>query len=536
MTDTDIPGISLNETEGQVFLLSHPVANRPAVEPAALRLLLVQQGYGAWRLLDDAITSAVGQCNVQQETFGLIVAQRCDAVASVHVAADDMSATLSITAPQGGAPASREDLDSALLSAGVIFGIHAAALAQACNLGQCEGLLVASGLMPEHGQDTVFEEMVAHTVDREPKLDEFGHIDYREHGDIPVVHSGEALMRRIPPTPGVDGSTVRGHLLLAKPGRDEAFAPRLDGAELARDDPNLLQAAVSGQPVRVKCGITVEPILRLAEVNMASGNIHFDGTVHVSGEVLQGMKVQASGDIAVDGMVEGGDLEAGGNIRVAGGVIAKARLRAGGSVTARFAQGAALFAGTVIALEDMALECELQSLNQIIIGSDSAQRGRLLGGSATATMLLSVPILGSTKAGLTKVVLGSNPELDAKVDALRQRIAQEKATEANLEKLAKQLAAAGDPKGLLPRVKLSRQNALQVWGKSLAEQAELDQELARQQTARLEVTQGVAGAVDLVLGRATARLRRDFDAGSFFLDEQGQLVFADATGQAVPVI
>lgn len=55
----------------------------------------------------------------------------------------------------------------------------------------------------------------------------------------------------------------------------------------------------------------VEPILRVAEVNMATGNIHYDGTVQVDGEVQHGMLVQASGDIIVSGTVDGGVLEAG---------------------------------------------------------------------------------------------------------------------------------------------------------------------------------------------------------------------------------
>jgi uncharacterized protein (DUF342 family) len=188
----------------------------------------------------------------------------------------------------------------------------------------------------------------------------------------------------------------------------------------------------------------------------------------------------------------------------------------------------------VIALDDMALECELQSLNQIIVGATSPKRGRLIGGSAAAMMLIKVPLLGSAKAGVTQLVLGANPELEAKYQALQERIAKEKSIEENLEKLLKQLTAAGDPKGLLARVKASRAHAVQVWGQSLIEQGELEKQIALGRAAKVEVSVGVDGAVDLCFDKLKARLRQEFGVGSFSVDTDAQVVFIDAAGDAVP--
>jgi uncharacterized protein (DUF342 family) len=281
--------------------------------------------------------------------------------------------------------------------------------------------------------------------------------------------------------------------------------------------------------------VTVESILRVKEVNMSTGNIHYDGTVHVAGEVAQGMKVQASGDIIVDGMVDGGQLDAGGNILVAGGLIAHARLHAGGSVTARFAEGAQITAATVIVLNDMAIDCDLHSLNQIIIGSTAPQRGKLVGGTAAAALLLRVPLLGSNKARITKLIIGSNPELEAKYAALLTRIESEKATEANLDKLIKQLKAVSDPKHMLGRVTESRQHAVQVWGASLAEKQTLEHDMALALSARVEVTEGVEGAVDLLFAHKPVQLRREFGSGVFSMDEQAQVLFTDAMGSSMVV-
>ena len=529
MSAIHIPGITFNEADGQILLVSQPVQGRAAMDAATLHQLLVQEGYGDCKLDAEAIASAADMCNVQQEPFGIQLAQRLDAEYQVHTSSDGMTATLSIIPPVGGKPAAPEQALQALTLAGVVFGIDQTAVSQACQKGSCSHVIVARGVHAQDGADAAFEDLVPHTVNREPTLDENGLIDYRERGAIETVQPGDALMRRIPATAGIDGHSVKGGVVKAHPGKDRHFAAGLSGAEVSSDDPCVLVAAVSGQPVRVDCGVTVEPVVRFKEVNMATGNIHFDGNVHVTGEVVQGMKVVASGDIVVDGMVDSGILEAGGNIQVAGGVIGRSALRAGGSVTVRFAEGVKIHAGTVIAIKDMALECELDSLNQIIVGAGSRQKGRLIGGVATATMLVRVSTLGSDKAGATKVVLGVNRALEEQYAALLKRIDEEKAQETRLEQLIKQLKVA-DPKGILERARASWQQAVQVWGKSLKEREALEKELEATRAARLEVAVGTAGAVELSLCKLTARLRREFDRGVFALDAGGDLVFTGGDG------
>ncbi len=531
----NLEGISYKVTNDKVFLMAHPVLNRPDISGDALRSLLVSQGYGDCVLDEVAINKAAEMCNIQQGVFELVVAQRIDATIAVSVRPDDMAATLDITPARGGKAASVPDVMAALNKAGVTCGIDADAIERVCQQESCTDCEVACAVLPQRGSSAVLQSLIEQTVDRQPQLDSHGLIDYREHGVIAVVHPGDALMRRIPPTPGINGQTVKGKVLPAMAGQDAVFATPLNGTHISSDDPNLLLAAVSGQPVRVKGGVMVEPVLLLKEVNMATGNIHFDGTVHVLGEVVQGMKVQASGDIVVDGLVDGGHLQAGGNILIAGGVIAHAKLHAANSVHARFAESSLITAGTVIAIDHMVIDCIMHSLNHIIIGANASARARLVGGVATAAMLLQVPWLGSAKSGTTHIVLGDNTDLDAKYAALQRRIVEEKTNEANLNKLIKQLTSTGDPKGMLGRVKASRQHVMQVWGQLLVEEVELKKELALPLTAKLQATAGVEGSVELSFGKLTVRLRRDFGAGTFSVDMQTGVIFTGQNGQSVPL-
>ena len=526
----------MTESDGQVFVRCQPAPERTALDVEVFRSLLVDEGFGECLIDEKALQSAVTDCNTQRPVFVSLLAKRVNAEIQVQVEEGDTLAYIKISPAKGGKLATPEDVLLALKEAGVVSGIDSEAVAQACSLGNCDQFVIAHGTSPQKGTDAVFEELIPKTVNRAPKVDEQGHIDYREHGVINVVQPSTPLMRRIPATAGVPGYTVRGRVLEALPGRDEPFTSTLIGVQFHDTDPNLLIASIVGQPVLVAHGVMVEAVLRVREVNMATGNIHFDGTVHVDGEVVQGMEVDATGDIFVGELVDGGLLKAGGNIHVNGGVIAHGKLVAKGSVTARFAQGSYIEAGTFIALDDRAIECELKAANHIVIGAKSPKNGRLSGGSVTAMMLLKVPFLGSAKGTVTRVGVGANAELEAKYAVLQQRIAKEKAAEESLKKLVHQLEVTHDPKHMLERVKSSWQHAIQAWAKSLVESNDLNAQIAVGQSARVEIGVGVDGAVDLSFGKLNVRLRKEFSDGAFSLEADSlALIFTDSAGTVMPV-
>ncbi|MDT8992686.1 FapA family protein [Curvibacter sp. APW13] len=529
------PGLSLTEADGQVFLRGLPDAARAPVTAESLRAWLDQSGFAGCDVMPDALAAAVEDCNARSSPFVVHIAQRRDAQVLVTVAPDAMQAWISITAPQGGRLADEGVVMQALREQGVAAGVDGDAVRAACAAQPVEHHLVAQGVPAQDGLDARFEEVGIAAADRSPRLTPDGMIDYREHGAILLVAPGQPLMRRHPATPGIAGFTVRAAELQPKPGKDLPFTDGLRGAAVSASDPNLLQAHAAGLPVRVPCGVHVEPVLEVEEVNLATGNLHFDGTVRVKGDVIQGMKVQATGDVEVGGVVEGSQLDAGGHVIVKGGIIAGAFARAAGTVAARFIESSTVDAGTLIAVDDMVLESTLVSRDQIHIGIKVPQRGKLVGGSTQAGKWIRVPYLGSSKGGVTQVAVGVNPELELRYQALLARMEQEKENETKLDKLAQQLGAMGDPKGMLPKVKAAWQAAVKQWGASLAERTELDALLKQARTARLELTKGTVGEVALQLGPMKVQLRREYGAGTFGVDPNGTPIFTDPAGKAIPL-
>jgi len=82
---------------------------------------------------------------------------------------------------------------------------------------------------------------------------------------------------------------------------------------------------------------------------------------------------------------------------------------------------------------------------------------------------------------------------------------------------------------MLERARASWQHAVQTWAQLLPEKEALERQLARLREATLVAGVGVTGAVDVVLGQRTLRLRQALDAGTF-AERAGQCVFIDAAG------
>jgi len=522
---------------GDVVLTMEPNAERAPFDRAALLQWLAEQGYGAYQHNDEALERAVRAGAGAPERVVLLLAHPADAAVEVEVARDAMQAQLSVTPAQGGAPATEEDLRAALARAGVVAGIDAEALAQAVQSQSAKPVVVAWGAPPVDGEDAEFLELIAAAPDRAPKVGADGRIDYREHGGgIVLVESGALLMRRKPATPGTPGTTVLGKVLAPRPGRDVPFADKLSGVSVSADDPNVLVASMTGQPVLVRAGVMVEPVLHLPEVDIAAGHVRYDGSVHVDGDVAQGMQVHASGDVIVGGAVDGGIIQAQGNIVVKGGVIARASLHAECAVDVRFAEVSRLRAGTELVIRQSALECELQALDRISVGREVPQRGRLVGGSASAMMGIAAPFIGSADAGITRLVLGVNPVLQEQLRQAVEAQDREQQREQSLRKVIEHLRQHGDPKGMLGRAEASLQETLAQLTGLLSQRDALEQQLALGRGAALEIGMALQGAVDLALCGQRVALRHDLRAGSLQLNAEGVLVHVDARGFADPLV
>ncbi|MDE2076359.1 MAG: DUF342 domain-containing protein [Burkholderiales bacterium] len=526
-----IAGVELQESNGQVLLKHRPVEGRPSVLSDTLRVALEQGGWGDWYIDRGVLSVAASRCNSEQAEFETVVAERRDARCEIEIARDGMQVVATFSPPYGGSLLNIDDVVQTLAGMGVVFGLDEALLLDVCATGKSGTFVVASGLAAVNGDDARFEVLVNLVRDRTPRLDENGLIDFRELGEIPVVDVGQPLMKRVPPTQGTPGRTVLAGLLSPQPGKDERFALGLPGVEVSDKDHNLLCATVRGQPVQVGAnGMLVEQVIHFNGATMATGNIAFDGTVHIDGDVLTGMKVQATGDVIVTGTVDGGLIEAGQSVLVQGGIIAHAYITAGDSVSARFVENSRVEAGANVGIDDMALQSDLQAGNQIVVGRKATKRGRLVGGSARATMKVFAPLLGDPASSVTSVTVGVHPKLDAELQSVLAQLDKHGQELQSLAKLIDHLHKLGGKTDMLQRAQSTVEQLNESNVLLLARRVALSEQMSLSNKARVEIGVGVSGAVDLAFGPITRSLRRPYECG-FFSVEGHLVLFSPQQGE-----
>ena len=516
-------------------------APRVTVQPTELQALLVQGGWGGWWRNDAALTQLIQQAATCREPLQVAVAECRPGRGVVQVARDRMSATLTLDPPQGGAALTLDDLKQLLATKGVKAGVLDDALASAAAAGQAQDLEVARGQPAVNGEHTRFEALVPDMPQRHPRIDEDGMTDYRDLGDLVVVKEGTPLMRRHPPTDGTEGVDVLGNPLHPKPGANKPFAPGLKGVSPDPNDPDLLLASVTGQPVLVSQGVKVDPNIVLPQVDLGTGNVKFDGAVNIKGDVKDGMKVFSTGDVMVGGAVLAGEIEAHGNVIVKGGIIGhseyngresgrhswfSAKVVARGQIQARYAENAYLEAEGDVMLDEYAMHCEITSLTQVQIGKPGGKKGRCIGGHVRATVSIRVAESGSDAGPKTVLEAGHNPLITAEIAQLDARMDKHRTEVANLQKIIDfvMLHPERNRDDMLGRAQLTQELHQGQVLELEAEKANLTEALQLADNASVLVEGTVHGGSEVRVGGKVWQSAESRGRTQFHIGEDGQLV------------
>lgn len=511
-----------------------PVSGAPGIDVGWLYQYFETQGFAAFAFNDAAIGVLLSRYLSGQPVRGLAIATAEDAQVSVYIGVDAMSAQVTVKAARGGRAVDEPMLRRALTEAGVVAGILSDAVDSIIAMGGCHGMTIAKGLVPVHGEDGRLDCLVDEAPRRVPTVDAQGLADYRNLGVIPTVQPGTPLLRRVPATPGTNGVTVTGLSIPARNGKEMLISSKLEGVAFDPVDANLLTAAITGQPVIVKNGVMVEPIYRVADVSLATGNIDYDGLVMIEGDVQAGMVVKATGDIHISGTAEAATLISGGNIVIKGGVLGNLGRKdhsgqivsCQGSFSATFVQQARIEAGDSIYIDDVAMQSELIAINQVLVGGKN--RGYIVGGLIQATLLVKANLIGSAAHTATRIEVGVNPKTTARLGQLA-KLCQE--VEARLDQVQKILdLRQSAPNRVAPDMAAKAEQAQESLSLELTnlhdEEAMLSTQLDLAEGARVVVDKGVFEGVELYCGPRFMRVEHDrHHGGSFVVDADGNLTY-----------
>ena len=520
----------------------------PYIEPPSIlscKEAMADQGYGSFWIDEDALSGFIRATQQAKEPTTMTIAQRRDGEFSLVVSDDVMTATLTLIPPHGGEGKGPAVIE-AMREQGIVHGILQSELNAALAAGVCEKLVIAQGEWPVEGSPCYFtslledneeedDEEEAEEDDEEELDDRFSIIKFRDLGFLLLVNPGDHLMRRTPPVPGTPGVDIKGNPVPARPMHEIRFNEKILGAEPDPEDPNLLVATTSGQPVVINNGVTVNPVVEVENVDFSTGNIEFNGTITIKGDVKAGMVLKVTGDVIVKGLVEAAEIHAGGNVAITGGILghaatqastlstattqpfATARVICQGSVQALFVESAYVQAGGAIMIKGNVRQSEMYSGTQIAVGKGGgAKIGQIVGGKTHATNLIQACWAGTSNGTKTDLQVGSDPFLATQLAAAE---ASYKRKLEEIDQVIKLLAflkanpakAAG---GMGEKAELTRRRLLGESKALFEEQTALKEKLVSIDLARIKITKGIYEGVEVRIGKNLWAVPNDLGSGT----------------------
>ncbi|MFO6422152.1 DUF342 domain-containing protein [Motilimonas sp. KMU-193] len=442
------------------LLLEIPEILEPVTETDILDAL-AGSPFAEFKPSSVGMSDALSRFNAKEPTENtdpVIIAQRLDAVVAIEIDKEKMTALARVTAPWGGKKLDEETLIEAVKAAGVSYGIrqnNIAALVSTLNKsrpGQLIQAPVAKGKLPVDGKDTRFERLVETLKERvkKPKELQGGKVDMRDLGALISVSKGKPLMRKHPKVEGEDGFKVTGEAISHKEGKELEFNIGKN-TDISSKNPSYLVATNTGIPIEIERGMIVDDVLMINNVDVSFGHVDFDGSIMITGDICEGMKVKASGDISVAGLIESAQVEAGGDLHIEKGVIGhqtedgySCQLTAHGEINGVFAQYTKIECHGPLHFNHQLSHCDVTCFDRVEVVDSTGRRGAILGGVIRALKGVSTVNLGAEAYTRTEIhLLG---ELDAKRKEkrfLQQEIEQE-------EHKLTELAQANAKVNLLP--------------------------------------------------------------------------------------
>lgn len=330
----------------------------------------------------------------------------------INISADSMSASIRIIAPtQTGPKMSATEILDDIKYRKIVFGIKEDVILEIAEKQLfCTDVIIAEGTPPRHGSDAEIKYYFNTDLKIQPTQNEDGSVDFFHLNTINHCNQGDVLAELIPEDVGEFGTNILGSKI--KP-QDVKRAVLKYGRNIAISEDKLtLTSEVDGHVTLVEDKVFVSNVLQLENVDTSTGNIDYEGSVQINGNVQSNFSVNAKGNIIVNGVVEGAYLQAGGDIIIARGMngMGKGSLKADGNVVVKFLENTTVIAGGYINTESM-VHSNVSAGGDIMV---EGKRGFVTGGKICATNLVKAKVLGSPMGASTVVEVGINPTIKQK--------------------------------------------------------------------------------------------------------------------------
>lgn len=312
----------------------------------------------------------------------------------------------------------KDDIIYQLHRQGVKFGIDEDAIGMyLADRKYCTSYILADAELPVEGSDAVITYNFNTDLSKKPKMNEDGSVDFHQLDTVSVVEKDQVLATLTPAVHGTPGTDVMGRPI--KPKKvNVKFLRQTKNTRLSPDGLNLYSNC-NGHAMLVDGQIFVSDTYVVpANVDTSTGDIDYNGNVEITGNVNTGYKVHAQGDIVVNGIVEGAELVADGQIILKRGIqgMGKGILKAGTNIVSRFIESAEVTAGGFIQTESI-MHSKVSAGGEIVV---KGRKGFITGGSIRSGKYIDAKTAGSVMGTNTVMEVGVNLNLTEELKALEE--------------------------------------------------------------------------------------------------------------------
>lgn len=295
----------------------------------------------------------------------------------------------------------------------------------------CTPYIIAEAEPPVEGSDAVVEYFFNTDLTKKPKMNEDGSVDFHQLDNLSKVEKDQVLAVLTPAVHGKPGIDVLGRAIQPRKV-NVIFLKQSKNARLTSDGLQLI-SNVNGHAVLADKQVFVSDTYEIpGNVDVATGDIEYNGTVIVAGNVNSGYKVHADGDVIVEGIVEGAEIFAGGQIVLKRGIqgMNKGILNAGANIVAKFIESAEVRAGGFIQTESI-MHSKVTAGAEIIV---RGKKGFITGGIIRAGKFIEAKTAGSVMGTQTVIEVGENMNL---VEEERELLNEKRTIRENIDKTEK---------------------------------------------------------------------------------------------------
>ncbi len=335
----------------------------------------------------------------------------------VTVSQDKMEAYITL---EKGTVKSKNEIMRLLAKENVVFGIRQDEIEK--KLKEAEQgtvrFLAAEGVRPERGRDGYYEFFFRTGIPQIPAIRQDGSIDYQNTVYFEQVKAGQVIAVYHEAQPGIGGRMVDGTELPAQGGQEKQML-KGRGFLLSQDKKTYI-ARESGKIELKNNEITIQPLLVVTEVTISTGNLRFNGSIWVKGNVGSGVVIQSKDELIIEGNVEAAHLQGGKRIVIKNGVSGGglAVIESAEDIHGKFFESATLTANGGI-YANYVMSSNMIAGKEIVI---SGSKGAIIGGNAAAVNGIKAHHIGNRAGLLTNISLGVSKAMIEKEEEAEMKL------------------------------------------------------------------------------------------------------------------